>query len=111
MAREREALRGLIGPHQSHTPLPELIGRVNRHLRGWSNYSAATLQSHSQSSGAATGPRHRRRRKIPQLHPSSHVVSLLYAHLTHALGLNDVCDALRLHSGPLSAIRGATPPK
>jgi len=38
MDREREALRGLIGPHQSHTPLPELIGRVNRHLRGWSNY-------------------------------------------------------------------------
>jgi len=41
--------------------------------------------------------------------PWSHVVSLLYAQLTHALGLNDVCDALRLHSGPLSAIRGATP--
>jgi hypothetical protein len=40
----------------------------------------------------------------------SHVVALLYAQLTHALGLNDVCDALRLHSGPLSAIRGATPP-
>jgi RNA-directed DNA polymerase len=38
MAREREALRGLIGPHQSHTPMPELIGRLNRHLRGWSNY-------------------------------------------------------------------------
>ena len=38
MAREREALRGMIGPHQSHTPIPELIGRVNRHLRGWSNY-------------------------------------------------------------------------
>lgn len=38
MAREREALRGLINPHQSHTPMPELIGRVNRHLRGWSNY-------------------------------------------------------------------------
>lgn len=42
--------------------------------------------------------------------PWSHVVSLLYAQLTHALGLNDVCDALHLHSGPLSAIRGATPP-
>jgi hypothetical protein len=40
----------------------------------------------------------------------SHVVALLYAQLTHALGLNDVCDALRLHSGPLSAIRAATPP-
>jgi hypothetical protein len=40
----------------------------------------------------------------------SHVVALLYAQFTHAIGLNDVCDALRLHSGPLSAIRGATPP-
>jgi hypothetical protein len=42
--------------------------------------------------------------------PWSHVVSLLFAQLTHAIGLNDVCDALRLHSGPLSALRGATPP-
>ena len=42
--------------------------------------------------------------------PWSHVVSLLYAQLTHAIGLNDVCDALRLRSGPLSAVRGATPP-
>lgn len=41
--------------------------------------------------------------------PWSHVVSLLYAQLTHSLGLNDVCDTLRLHSGPLSALRGATP--
>jgi hypothetical protein len=42
--------------------------------------------------------------------PWSHVVSLLFAQLTHAMGLNDVCDALRLHSGPLSALRGATAP-
>jgi len=35
---------------------------------------------------------------------------MLFAQLTHALGLNDVCDALHLHSGPLSAIRRATPP-
>ena len=42
--------------------------------------------------------------------PWSHVVSLIYAQLTHALSLNGVCDALRLHAGPLSAIRGATPP-
>lgn len=48
--------------------------------------------------------------KCRTFRPWSHVVSLLYAQLTHALGLNDVCDALRLHSGPLAAIRGATPP-
>ena len=42
--------------------------------------------------------------------PWSHVVSLLYAQLTHAIGLNDVCDALRLHSGMLVSLRGATPP-
>ena len=41
--------------------------------------------------------------------PWSHVVSLIYAQLTHALSLKDVCDALRLHAGPRSAIRGATP--
>src|SRR5262249_24931921 len=40
--------------------------------------------------------------------PWSHVVSLIFAQLTHAISLNDVCDALRLNSGPLSAIRGAT---
>ncbi len=34
----------------------------------------------------------------------------MYAQLTHSIGLNDVCDALGLHSGPLSSLRGATPP-
>ena len=42
--------------------------------------------------------------------PWSHVVSLLYAHLTHAIGLNDVCDGLRMNRGALATIRGATPP-
>ena len=40
----------------------------------------------------------------------SQVVALMFAHLTHAIGLNDVCDALRMNRGPLSALRGATPP-
>ena len=48
--------------------------------------------------------------KARTFRPWSHVVSLLYAQLTHSIGLNDVCDALRLHSGPLSSLRGATPP-
>ncbi|MGI8603838.1 MAG: IS4 family transposase [Verrucomicrobiales bacterium] len=42
--------------------------------------------------------------------PWSQVVSLMYAHLVHCIGLNDVCDSLQLHSGPLSAIRGAKAP-
>ena len=40
----------------------------------------------------------------------SHVVSLVYGKVTHSFALNDVCDSLGLYSGPLSAIRGATPP-
>jgi hypothetical protein len=42
--------------------------------------------------------------------PWSHVVSLLYAQLAHAIGLNNVSDALRMHKGKLGTIRGATPP-
>jgi len=40
----------------------------------------------------------------------SQTIALMFAHLTHAIGLNDVCDALRLNRGPLSTLRGATPP-
>lgn len=42
--------------------------------------------------------------------PWSHVVSLLYAQLSHALSLNDICDALRNHAGALNDIREAVPP-
>jgi hypothetical protein len=42
--------------------------------------------------------------------PWSHVVSLGYSQIAHSLSLNDVCDALRLNSGPLSSIRAATAP-
>lgn len=40
----------------------------------------------------------------------SQTVALMYAHLTHAIGLNDVCDALRMHRASLATVRGATPP-
>lgn len=42
--------------------------------------------------------------------PWSHVVAQQYAQLTHAIGLNDVCDALSMNAGGLATIRGATPP-
>ncbi len=37
-------------------------------------------------------------------------MSLLYAQLSHALSLNDVCDGLQLFKTPLRGLRGATPP-
>jgi hypothetical protein len=40
----------------------------------------------------------------------SQTVSLMFAHLTHAIGLNDVCDALRMNRGLLLTVRAATPP-
>ena len=40
----------------------------------------------------------------------SHVVAMLYGQLTHALSLNDICDALRMWATPLRALRGATAP-
>jgi hypothetical protein len=49
-------------------------------------------------------------KKARTFSPWSHLVSLIYAHLTHAIGLNDVCDALRLHGGLLVTLRAATPP-
>ena len=42
--------------------------------------------------------------------PWSQVVSLVYAQLAHSIGLNDVCDALQLHSGCLVSVGGATAP-
>ena len=72
-------------------------------LRQICNYIPTFLVS---KLAAATGVDERAR----TFSPWSHVVALLYAQLTHAIGLNDVCDALRLHSGPLSALRSATPP-
>lgn len=39
--------------------------------------------------------------------PWSHVVSLAYSHLAHAIGLNDVCDALQLIG---RSIAGERPP-
>ena len=40
----------------------------------------------------------------------SHVVAMLYGHLAHSLSLNDICDSLHNHAGPLSQIRHCTPP-
>ena len=38
VTREREKLAALTDASQSCTPLPQLIGRLNRHLEGWANH-------------------------------------------------------------------------
>ena len=50
-------------------------------------------------------------RKSRTFSPWSHVVSLMFAHLSHAFGLNDVCDAMGEHAGKVWRIREATPPR
>lgn len=37
LAREREVLRAMTSHRSSFIPLPRLIGRLNRHLKGWAN--------------------------------------------------------------------------
>ncbi len=41
----------------------------------------------------------------------SHVVAHIAGQVTHAVGLNDICDALTLNRSSLRAIRAATPPR
>lgn len=36
---------------------------------------------------------------------TSHVIAMIFAQLSHALSLNDICDCLRFHKGYLAQIR------
>ena len=38
LSRERERLRELTSPCMNYLPISQVIGRLNRHLVGWSNY-------------------------------------------------------------------------
>ncbi len=40
LKRERAKVRDMTDKRQCFTPVPELIERVNRHLKGWANYYA-----------------------------------------------------------------------
>jgi hypothetical protein len=46
-------------------------------------------------------------KKARSYSPWSHVVSMIFAQVSAAISLNDVCDNLRNHGGLLATIRGA----
>jgi hypothetical protein len=49
-------------------------------------------------------------KKIRTFSSWSHVTSMIFTQLSHALSLNDVCDTLQYHSGALATVRNAQPP-
>jgi hypothetical protein len=49
-------------------------------------------------------------KKSRSFSPWSHVVSMIFAQLSHALSLNDVSDTMRHHAGALATARNAQPP-
>ena len=40
---------------------------------------------------------------------TSHVAAMIFAHLSHALSLNDICDSLHFRKGNLAQIRDCVP--
>jgi Group II intron, maturase-specific domain/Reverse transcriptase (RNA-dependent DNA polymerase) len=88
MSREREALRQMVNAKQSHTPLSELIGRLNRHLRGWANYFSLGYprQAFSDLNYFLRGRLGRHLQRRSQRGWRARTGVTLYAHLQH-LGL------------------------
>ena len=88
LAREREKLRGLINRGRCFQPLPDLIGELNRHLRGWANYFRVGYSRPAfrkiNSYVCQRLARHLRRRSQRGWRPAKG--TSVYAHLHH-LGL------------------------
>jgi len=71
--------------------LKQILNLIPRHLIG----------RHARETGVDTQAR--------RFSPSSHLAAMLFAQLSHSIGLNDVCDWLRLKCAALARF-GVTPP-
>ena len=70
LAREREKLRVMISKKCCFQPLPELLGELNRHLKGWSSYFRAGYNRAFRQINAQVAKclaRHLRRRSQPRM--------------------------------------------
>ena len=88
-AREREKLRTMVNKTQSHTPIPELIERVNTQLSGWAGYfnkgGSRPAFRHMNSFVVQRMTKHLKRRSQRPYRPPQGVS--WYAHLYNNLGL------------------------
>lgn len=50
------------------------------------------------------------KKKCRRFTPTSHVLALLHAQLSHSISLNDICDCLGNHRGALASMRKAVAP-
>ncbi len=71
--------------------LKQILNHIPRHL----------IARHSRETGVDA--------KARTFSVTSHLAAMLFAQLSHAMGLNDVCDWLRLKAAALSRF-GVTPP-
>lgn len=89
VAREREEMRGMIGARQSHVPMPVLVTRVNRQLRGWGLYFSIghPRRAHRDMNAfvVARLTKHLRRRSQRACRPPAGMT--YYSFLTGRLGL------------------------
>ena len=97
LQRQRQSLRELTSGRMNFVPVPELIGIINRQLRGWGNYFGHGYWRegfHEINAHVQVRLRHHLRHRSQRRYrvPAGHT---LYQHLQH-LGLH-------LLSGPVSA--------
>jgi RNA-directed DNA polymerase len=89
LLREQARLREMISYRQRWKPLPELIGELNAHLRGWANYYSHGYprKGFRQINHYVLGRLARHLRRCSQRPWRSAKGVTLYAHLTQRFGL------------------------
>jgi hypothetical protein len=93
-------LNALISAHEGAPPKPTKTAYITlSQIVQWIPYGLVDLLA--REAGA----------DIRKFSAFSHVLALLYGHLSGASSLNEMCDAFRLHEPEVNRIRSAGTPK